>query len=127
MIYKVGIGHDLGDGALDIVVPQPRCPGVQATRRLQAADATIYEEAPFAELHFNILEDDDMYYDLLDQFGLIEALFSPVTVRLRNQFFLDGLFNGIAIRPEHGKEIDWHYFPRDVTLLIRDLEQLVEA
>lgn len=127
MNYRVGIGHDLADGGLTTIQPQPRCLGVQQTRRSYAASGDVYEEAAWAELVFNVLNTEADYLTLLTYFGLDASLTSLVTVRLPSQFFTNTLYNATAVRPDHGREVGRDYFVKDVTILLRDLEQLVEA
>ncbi len=107
--------------------PQPKSVGVQTTRRSYAADGSIFQEGPHAILIWDNLDDADAYVDILETFGLDTALTSQVTVRLRSEYFSDTLYNGTAILPEHGKDIGWEFMPRNLQILIRDLEQLVEA
>ncbi len=127
MLYKAGLGLGLSTGMLTTLVPQPRSVGVQTTRRSYAADGTIFEEGDHVELIFNLLETDASYSTLLGYFGLVDALVSEVTIRAPSQFFTDTLYQGVAVRPQHGKEASRDYFPRNVTILVRNLEQLVEA
>lgn len=124
MSYKVGIGHGLLVGALSTIAPQPRSDGVQRTRRSYAADSSIYQEAPYILLEFAVLNDSNEYGTLLNLFGLVVGLTSPVTVLVRNEFWADTLYNGTAVQPDQGKDAHWEWFPRNITILVRDLVAL---
>lgn len=126
-MYEIGIGYGLGAADIDPIDPQPKSVGIEPTRRTYAADATVYEEKQYAELVWTVIGGGETYYNLLVQFGLESALTSKVTIRLLDNFFRYTLFQGVAIRPEHGKEIDRSFFPRNIKMVIRDLEQLVEV
>lgn len=129
MLYKVGIGYGLSDGMLTLIDPQPMCKGVQVTRRTYPADSSVvYEEKLYAELLWSSIgSNNDDYYNLLVLFGVESSITSPVTIRLRDNLFHDVLYNGIAVRPDQGKENDWSYFPKNIKMLIKNLEALVEV
>lgn len=120
--YKVGIGNGLSLGSLSEITPQPRSTGVQRTRRSYAADSSIYQEAPFVLLEWVVLNDDNEYGTLLNQFGLVVGLTSPVTVLVRNEFWAFTLYSGTAVQPEMGATANWdNFFPRNIQILVRDL------
>lgn len=123
--YKAGIGSGLSLGSLSVIAPQPRSTGVQRTRRSHAADGSIYQEAPYVLLEFSVLNSDSEYGTLLNLFGLVSGLTSPVTVLVRNEFWAFTLYNGTAVQPDQGKDAQWNnYFPSNITILIRDLVAL---
>ncbi len=127
-VYKVGIGLGLSSASLTKIDPQPMCKGVQVTRRTYPADSSVvYEEKLYAELLWSSIGGGEAYYNLLVLFGVESSITSPVTIRLRDNLFHDVLYQGIAVRPDQGKENDWSYFPKNIKLLIKNLEQLVEA
>jgi hypothetical protein len=126
-LYMVGPGHDLSSGDLSVVVPQPKSPGVRATQRTYAADGNLYEQALYVELIFTALASVAMYQDLLDQFGLLDAATANVTVKVRGPVWGFTLYNGVAVRPELATDARYEFMPRDVIILIKQLEQLVEA
>lgn len=124
MAYKVGIGHGLLVGALSTISPQPRSNGVQRTRRSYAADGSIYQESSYVILEWAVLNDDNEYGTLLNLFGLVVGLTSPVTILCRNEFFAFTLYNGTAVQPDMGSQVHWEWFPRDIQILVRDLVAL---
>lgn len=126
-IYRIGLGHDVDLVDLVPIVPQPTSGGVRTTRRTYAADGSLYEEASYCELIFNVLNDAEMYQDLINMFGVLYALTAPVTIYVRDPVWTPFRYNGTAIRPETSKDMEWsNYFPRNITILIRDLVLLEE-
>lgn len=111
---------------LDTITPQPHSRGVQYTRTTRAASGAMLQEGPYVVLEWNALEDETQYTTLIDQFGVLDSLTSPVTIYCRGETFGFTRYNGIASRPEVGKSLDWQYRPRNVSITITDLEQLVE-
>lgn len=126
-MYKVAIGHDVSLESLQTVDPQPRCEGMRCARRSFAADGTVYDEGRYVELLFSMLPDATTYQSVLEQFGVKAATTSAVTVYVRDETYTWGRYNGIAVRPEPGREVKWRgQFPRDITILVKDLEALAE-
>lgn len=125
MIYKVSIGVNVDEGDLVAVAPQPKSEGVKYTRRTLGADGTIHQEGPYLELEYNALESAQQYRDLLAQFGLDAATTGPVTILARDEQYASDRYNGLAVRPEPGRDNGWSYFPRNVTILIRNLQSPV--
>ena len=121
--YKVADGHDVALGSLSDVDPQPRSTGIQATRRTFAADGTIQDDAKYILLEFTALASASEYQSLLSDFGIQTATSNDVTVYVRDETFAWGRYNGTAIRPSPGTDVKWKdYFPRDIAILVRDLE-----
>lgn len=96
--------------------------GVKPTRRQPAADGSIVDEGLYVELEWTLLEDADAYLALLTTFGLHDALTNEVTVYVRDQRWVYVRFNGIAVRPELGRDASWSSFPRNITILVKNLE-----
>lgn len=120
--YRVAEGHNVALVSLTVLSPQPRSIGMQPTRRNFAADGSVSDEARYVELQWDVLESAAEYQAILADFGLDDALYSPVTVYVRDGAFVYVRMNGIAVRPEPGRDVDWQIFPRSITLLVRNLE-----
>ena len=123
--YRVATGHGVALGSLTVLSPQPRSTGVQSTRRTAGADGSVYDEAKFVILEYNFIEDPTAYSALLTLFGVNAVLYANVTVYLRNEVFTFARYNGIAVRPQPGADMDWdRFFPRNLRLLVKDLAAL---
>lgn len=121
--YRVADTHDVALDSLTVVDPQPRSTGIQTTRRTFAADGTVQDDGRYVVLEFTALASDTEYQTLLSTFGIQTATSNKVTVYVRDETFDWARMNGTAIRPEPGQDVKWKdYFPRDVSILIRDLE-----
>lgn len=120
--YKVADGHNIASANLVTVDPQPRSEGIKCTRRSYGADGSVYDEGRYVELLFSMLPDVATYQSVLQQFGVQAALTNQVTVLVRDEIFAWARVNGTAVRPEPGRDVRWSYFPRDITILVRDLE-----
>ncbi len=120
--YKVKDGHNQALEDLVALDPQPKSEGVKCTRRSFAADGTPIDEGRYIELVWSMLPDVTTYQSVLSQLGIQSALSNQVTAYVRDETFAWVRVNGLAIRPEPGRDVRWTYFPRDVTILIRDVE-----
>lgn len=119
--YRVADGHNIALGSLTTISPQPRSTGVQATRRTYVG-AGVYEEGLYVELQWDVLQTGVMYQDILTLFGVNTELTNQITLYARNEVFAWRRYNGLAIRPEVGRDVTWDRFrPRRILLLIRDL------
>jgi hypothetical protein len=123
MTYRVADGHDVALVSLSDVDPQPRSTGIQTTRRTFAADGTVQDDGKYIILEFTALASASEYQSVLSEFGIQTATSNDVTVYIRDETFAWARYNGTAIRPQPGQDVKWKdYFPRDVAILIRDLE-----
>lgn len=121
--YKVADGHDVALGALSDIDPQPRSEGVQVTRRTHAGDGSVQDDGKYVVLEFTALSGTSEYQSLLSTFGVNSSTTNEVTVYMRDETFAWVRMNGTAVRPVPGDDVAWkNYFPRDVRILIRDLE-----
>lgn len=125
--YKMSLGADVVTVDLVAIAPQPRSEGVKYVRRTFAASGIVSDQSAYVELIWEVLESATEYNTLLTQFGLNASIATVVTVLVRDEFFNFTRYNGLAIRPQPGTDKSWDYFPRNVTILIKNLEQLVEA
>lgn len=123
MIYKVADGHNVALGSLVTIDPQPASPGIQPTRRINAASGDVYDDAEYVIFVFSALQDEAQVLSVLTQFGLHNAEENDVTIYCRDKRFQSVRMNGTAILPENGRDLRWtNYFPRDMEILVRDLE-----
>lgn len=123
MQYLVGEGHN--EPLIDLVAidPQPRCEGLKASRESFAASGVVVREANYAELVWDVIENQSQYETLLAQFGLDALVSANVTVTLPNALYTSTRYNGRAVRPLTGQTIrQAEYFLRDVVIVIKDLE-----
>lgn len=125
VIYSVAIGHDQDAGSLVALDPQPASVGSVPGRRTYPAGGGYYEDLHVMELKWNVLEDGDLYRNLLVQLGLNEADTAEVTLQGRDDNFLAWTVNAVVYRPEHGRELDWSIpFAQRLTILARDLSEV---
>lgn len=123
--YRVATGHDIALGSLTVLDPQPRGGEVKALRSY--GDTGASERALHCTLQWSVLETEAQYQALLTQFGLLDALYSRVTIYTRSPVFDWVRYNGIAVRPEIGVDGEWsRYFARNFTIYVKDLEELAE-
>jgi hypothetical protein len=109
---------------LTVLSPQPRSKGIQYTRQTVSADGTVTNEGPYVELIWDVVATAAVFKTLLTNFGLASAYSAAVTVYVRDDDFDNVRKNGTAVRPVPGNGVDWSYFPRSVTILVRDLEDV---
>jgi hypothetical protein len=123
--YMIATGHGVALLDLEVISPQPRDGAIRALRSY--GDGGAQERAGHCFLQWNVLETPEQYQQLLDQFGLLDSLYSKVTLYTRNEVFDWTRFNGIAIQPQIAVDGQWaRYFARDFVIVVRNLEALVE-
>jgi hypothetical protein len=120
--YRVATGHDEALVDLTVLSPQPRSKGIQYTRRVMAADGSMVNEGPYVELVWDVVATDTVFRNILTAFGLASVYNALVTVYVRDDDFQYVRKNGRAIRPTPGDGVEWSYFPRSMTILVRELE-----
>jgi hypothetical protein len=121
--YKVADGWNVALISLNELTPQPSSTGIQPTRRTHTASGDVYDDGEYVELDFDVLEDEAQYLTVLTAFGLNNALTNQVTVYVRDDTWAWVRKNGVAVRPEMGREARWNsFFPRNIEILVRDLE-----
>lgn len=125
MTYKVADGHDVALESLNDIDPQPRSMGIQTTRRTFAGDGTVHDDGHYVILEWTTIASASEYQSLLSSFGIQTSTTNDVTVYIRDETFAWVRMNGTAVRPEPGQGVRWKdYFPRDVQILVRDLESI---
>lgn len=82
----------------------------------------MVEEGLYVELEWNVLETAAEYLTLLTAFGLHNALTNEITIYCRDSRWVYVRYNGIAVRPELGRDAGWQMpFARDITILVKNL------
>lgn len=126
--YLVGIGTDLVTGSLNIIAPQPKTKGLEYKRWVVAMDGTEYATGPFIRMEWDLLQGATEYLALLTSFGVHVGISSSVSIYARNDTFVWKYYNGVAMRPRINQEATWiRYFPRRITILVKNLEVYVPA
>ena len=120
--YRVADGSDVALVDLTVLDPQRHSEGIKPTRRTFGGDGTPYDEGKYVELLYSAVSGVTEYQSILSSFGVQSAGSNEVTVYVRDETFAWVRKNGLAIRPEPGRDVRWsNFFPRDVTILVRDL------
>lgn len=123
--YRVSTGHDVVLGSLTVLSPQPdedHPGGLQYARVQHAADGSLVQEGPYFAFLWEELT-ATQYSTILGLFGLDSATTANVTVYIRDETYANWVRkNGLAIRPMPGEGVSWEYRPRNVTIIVRDLE-----
>lgn len=124
--YAVAVGHDIPEGFLVPLNPQPRSVGMKITRRgynLGASAMDAVDDEPYLELEWSGLGTAAQYRAILEYFGLDTANYAKVTVWFRDAAFNWIRRNGTAIRPRIRREVQWQdYFPRNIVIRVIGLE-----
>ena len=119
--YAVKTGTDQALIDLVALTPQPHSNGVEYTVRDTAVDGSVSEQGPFIELMFDALATVNEYTTLLTQFGLNSANTAAVTLYCPGPLYAFTRYNGIAVRPEKGRDIQRAILLRDIRIVVRDL------
>lgn len=122
--YLIAQGSNVSLASLVKFKPQPRSPGMKYTRRNFTGDGVPYDEGPYLELIWSALESVSEYLSILAQAGLTNTNFCNVTIYARSNTWSFLRYNGTIIAPLIGTDAEWDYFPRNITLLVRDLVNL---
>lgn len=121
MTYKIADGHDVVEGSLTTVTPQPKSIGIAYTQR-DYCGAGISQQGAYTIWRYNVLTAEE-YDDLLTAFGLASALTNEVTVMTIDDTRTFVRKNGTIVRPQ--PEVDLRMgmpFYNDVAFYITDLE-----
>lgn len=125
-VYKVGLGHNVAEISLTTIRPQPRTTGIQTVERSVSISGQVYEHAEYVVFNFDFSESPTDYQSLLTLFGLDDSLTEEVTVYIRSWDFSWVRKNGLAVRPEVGRDVAWqNFFPRGIEILIKNLSTAV--
>lgn len=120
-IYKVALGFDAADELLEPLVFQPRSDGVRPLV-VNPTPLGAVEHGLYAVLVWNVLEGAEEYQAVLAQLGLNSGVAREVTITLPNFTRNWDKYNGVALRPVPGEDVRWNFFPRDLTIIVRDLQ-----
>lgn len=130
MTYRVGIGHNIALVSLTVLSPQPRSDGVKFTRQDFAGDGTVIQQGLYVEFVWGIIRNTAAYHEalsttsILARFGLDDDTSADVTIYARDNRLAWKRYNGKAILPEPGAQLDYRSFPRNIHILIRGLVAL---
>lgn len=124
-VYSVAIGHNVAVELVEPIVPQPRTVGRLTGLRTFAANGAVHDQAIFVELVWDVIDGEVQYQDLLEQFGLDTATTANVTLIARDATYGWMRYNGVAVRPEIGRDGAWErFFLRDVRIVVNRLAEL---
>lgn len=124
--YAVKPGTDQPLIDLVAMTPQPASNGVEYAVRDLGIDGSVSEQGLFIELHWSALGSIAEYTTLLGQFGLSSATTARVTVYVPGLDYAFTRYNGLAVRPEKGKDMGRRdYFLRDIRIIVKDLTAAV--
>lgn len=122
--YKIAQGHDVLAASLQLFSPQPRSPGLKYTRVTYLGGGLVFTEGAYVELQWSALEDVNVYTGILTQAGIYNSTWQDVTIWARDETWQYARYNGLALRPLLGSDASWEYFPRDITMLIKNLDRI---
>jgi len=121
-LYAVKTGTDQALIDLVDITPQPSSNGVEYTVRDDAIDGTVSEQGKFIELRWSSLASITEYTTMLAQFGLTSVNTAEVTILAPSELYAFTRYNGLAVRPEKGRNIQRRdYFLRGVVLIVKNL------
>jgi len=125
MAYSIKPGHGVALVTLVAFDPQPRCEGLEYTRRIPMPDGTVLDEGPFFRLMWDYFETAAAYQAVLTLSGLISAKSALVTVTGPDENYNESRFNATIIKPRTGQDISRrNFYIRGIMLLCRDLVEL---
>lgn len=122
--YRGATSHGVALGSLTVLSPQPSGGIVRPTRRDFVADGSANDQGLYVELFWSSLRNVAAYTTILTVFGLHSAKSAEVTIYAKDDLLVWTRYNGLAIRPEPGREMSYRSFPRNITMMIRDLVAL---
>lgn len=95
---------------------------METTRRTYGADGSVYDQARYIILEWDLSANPTTYVALLTLFGVQNNLYANVTIYAPDERLAYARMNGIAVRPQPGVDmVRKSYFPRDIRILIKDL------
>lgn len=123
--YRVATGHGVALLSLAAVAPQPASSGFKHTERSYGLSGAVYEQAPYIELVWTMLETPTQYTTLLGQFGLTSVLYADVTVYIPNADYAYTRYNAVAVKPQIGADGQReNYFLRNFVIVLKNLVAL---
>jgi hypothetical protein len=123
----VDTGHDVALASLNPIVPVPSTSPVTPVQRDWGAGGGIHDQGKYVCLRWDFVEDEDEYEDLLTLFNLHTGDYEAVTVYVKNERLQWTRYNGYAQLPLPQADMDIkNFFPRDIEIVVVDLEALSE-
>lgn len=123
--YRAAVGHDADDGVMVKLYPQPRGSGEIPVDRQWGLTGKGHDDQTYMILHFDMIESEEVYWDLLLSLGISVDISSPVTIRARDKIFVERKFNGVAHQPMVNDDVRWEGgFIRNVDIHITHLEEI---
>jgi hypothetical protein len=112
-------------GSLTVLSPQPdddHAGGIQYASITRSGDGTINKQGPFFPFTWSELT-AAQYAAILALFGVGSADNANVTIYVRDVDLTTWVRkNGVAQRPFPGEDVSWYKRPKDLTILVTDLE-----
>lgn len=123
--YRAAAGHGVALVSLTVLAPQPASSGFKQTERSFGLSGSVFEQAPFLELVWSVVDSPSEYATILAYFGLTSVLYANVTVYIPNAAYAYARFNAVAVKPKIGDDGQRsNYFLRDFTILLKNLVAL---
>ena len=123
--YRVATGHDVVLGSLTVLDPEPseqHGGGIQYTQLSYSASGVVSKQGAYFPFRWERLTATE-YDTILTDFGLDAADYADVTVYVRDTDLATWVRkNGVAQRPMPGEMVSWDIHARDVTIIVRNLE-----
>jgi hypothetical protein len=123
--YKAAAGNNVAEIALVTFFPQPRGSGVIPVDRKYALSGKVYDDTFYTILHWDFIETQTLYFNILTLLGLTTVPSAPITLYTLDIRFGPRRFNGTAQLPEPTVDIgNRNFFLRDFDLLITNMVSL---
>lgn len=119
--YRASAGLNIALASLTRFSPQPRSSGVQVTKRTFVGSGPPIDQGLYVVLQWAALGKVATYQAILTQLGILGATGGDVTVYVRNQVWTYARYNGVALQPQIGQDADWNIFPRNISVVVKDL------
>lgn len=126
-IPRVDTGHDVPLVSLDPFVQEPSFGMVMPVVRNYGAGGGIHDMNLYAVFRFDVVESETLYLSILTQMNLHLSNREAVTIYARDERLQWKRYNGYAQLPQPGVDLRWTgFFPREVEVVVSDLEELAE-
>lgn len=124
---RVEVGHNVALASLVPIIPVPSHSPVTPVQRDWGAGGGVYDQGFYVCLRWEMVESEAEYLSLLTLFNLHASKYEAVTVYVKNSMLQWFRYNGYAQRPMPQTDMDWkNFFPRNIEIIVVDLEQLDE-
>lgn len=122
--YRVADGHDVALVSLTVLSPQPAGGIVRPTRRNYLSDGSVVDEGLYVVFTWSSLQNTSAYSTILAAFGIGALQTNEVTIYAKDDTLSWKRYNGVAVRPTYSDGLDYRSFPRNIQVMIRNLEAL---